>query len=459
MLNPFFLQGSSGEQNLIQDLINEQLRMYGVEIYYIPRQYVSKKSVIKEVIQSKFDSSYPIEAYVDNYDGYGGPGTLLSKFGIQDIDDLTLIISKERFENYISPLIKDLPNVELSSRPKEGDLVYFPLGDRLFEIKYVEHEKPFYQLKKNYVYELRCELFRYEDEILDTGVEHIDDNVAEEGYIQTLTLVGAAVTATASVLSIVNGGVRFITVTNRGTGYTSVPRVAISSAPSGGINAVGIATLITGLVDCVGIKSAKVQGVELTNPGAGYTLAPNVVFIGGGGSGAAATSVIGNGLVGIITITNGGSGYTTSPTVTFSGPGIGSTARGFAVVGSSGSITQIRIIDAGIGYTSTPTITIQSPTISGIGTYTFNEVVVGSSSSTRARVKSWNSVTNELKISIVSGNFVSGETIVGQESGASYKLRTLETYNKVDPYADNDNIEEVADRIIDFSETNPFGSP
>lgn len=458
MLNPFFQQGSSGEQNLIQDLINEQLKIYGVEIYYIPRQYISEKTVIKEVIESKFDSAYPIEAYVDNYDGYGGPGTILSKFGIQDIDDLTLIISKERFENYIFPLMKNLPNIKLSNRPKEGDLVYFPLGDRLFEIKYVEHEKPFYQLQKNYVYELRCELFRYEDEVLDTGIENIDDNVADEGYIQTLTLVGAGVTATA-ITSVVNGGIRFITVTNRGTGYTSVPRVAISSAPTGGVNAVGIATLITGLVDCVGIKSSKVQGVELTNPGAGYTLAPNIVFIGGGGSGAAATCVIGNGLVGIVTITNGGSGYSTSPTVTFSSPGIGSTARGFAVVGSSGSITQIRITDAGIGYTTTPTISIQSPSISGIGTYTFNEVVVGSSSSTRGRVKSWNSVTNELKISIVSGNFVSGEMIVGQESGASYKLRTLETYNKVDPYADNDNIEDAADAIIDFSETNPFGSP
>lgn len=459
MLNPFFQQGSSGEQNLIQDLINEQLRMYGVEIYYIPRQYLTKKTVIKEVIQSKFDNAYPIEAYVDNYDGYGGPGTLLSKFGIQELDDLTLIISKERFENYISPLIKDLPNIELSSRPKEGDLVYFPLGDRLFEIKYVEHEKPFYQLQKNYVYELRCELFRYEDEVIDTGIDNIDDNIAEEGYIQTLTLVGAAVTATASVSSIVNGGIRFITVTNRGTGYTSAPRVAISSAPVGGVNAVGVATLITGLVDCVGIKSAKVQGVELVNPGAGYTLAPNIVFIGGGGSGAAATCTIGNGLVGIVTITSGGSGYTTSPTVTFSGPGIGSTARGFAVVGSSGSITQIRIVDAGIGYTSTPTITIQSPSASGIGTYVFNEVVVGSSSSTRGRVKSWNSVTNELKISIVSGTFVSGEMIVGQESGASYKLRILKSNNIVDPYADNDNIEEAADSIIDFSEKNPFGTP
>lgn len=458
MLNPFFQQGSSGEQSLIQDLINEQLKIYGVDVYYIPRQYVTKKSVIKEVIQSKFDTAYPIEAYVDSYDGYGGNGTILSKFGIQDLDDLTLIISKERFENYISPLIKSLPNVELSTRPKEGDLIYFPLGDRLFEIKYVEHEKPFYQLQKNYVYELRCELFRYEDEVLDTGVDNIDDNLVDDGYIQTLTLVGAGVTATA-ITSIVNGGVRFIRVTNRGNGYTSVPQVAISSSPSGGINAVGIATMISGLIDCVGIKSSKVQGVELINPGMGYTLAPNVVFIGGGGSGAAATSVIGDGLVGIVTITDGGSGYTTSPTVTFSGPGIGTTAVGYAVVGSSGSITQIRLLDAGIGYTSTPTITIQSPYTSGIGTYKFNETIAGSISGSTARVKSWNSVSNELNISIISGTFVSGELIVGQESGASYQLRTLNTDNIVDPYSDNDNIEELADTIIDFSETNPFGMP
>jgi hypothetical protein len=149
MLNPFFLQGSAGEQGLIQDLINEQIRMYGVEIYYLPRKYVTKNTVIEEVIRSKFDISYPIEAYVDSYDGYGGPGSILSKFGIQDIDDLTIIISKERYENYIAPLSKNLPDVELTSRPKEGDIIYFPLGDRLFEIKYVEHEKPFYQLQKN----------------------------------------------------------------------------------------------------------------------------------------------------------------------------------------------------------------------------------------------------------------------------------------------------------------------
>ena len=163
MLNPFFQQGSREEQSLIQDLINEQLRMYGVEIYYLPRQYVTEKSIIKEVIESKFENAYPIEAYVDTYEGYNGLGTLMSKFGIQEMDDLILTISKERFEEYITPLIKDITNIKLSTRPKEGDLVYFPLGDRLFEIKYVEHEKPFYQLQKNYVYQLTCELFRYED--------------------------------------------------------------------------------------------------------------------------------------------------------------------------------------------------------------------------------------------------------------------------------------------------------
>ena len=175
MLNPFFQQGSSSEQNLIQDIINEQLKMYGVEIYYLPRKYISENTIIKEVIQSKFDDAYPIEAYVDNFEGYGDNTTILSKFGIQSTQEINLIISKERFETYISPLIKNEENIKLSTRPKEGDLLYFPLGDKAFEIKFVEHEKPFYQLQKNYVYELRCELFRFENEVIDTGIESIDD--------------------------------------------------------------------------------------------------------------------------------------------------------------------------------------------------------------------------------------------------------------------------------------------
>ena len=460
MLNPFFLQGSGTEQGLIQDLINEQLRMYGVEVYYIPRKYMTKKTVIKEVIESKFDNAYPIEAYVDTYDGYEGQGTILSKFGVQPLNDLNIIISKERFETYISPLIKNLPNIELSTRPKEGDLIYFPLGDRLFEIKFVEHEKPFYQLQKTYVYELRCELFRYEDEIIDTGVEYIDDNVEDKGYIQSLTMVGVATTATA-IAGIVNGGVRFITVTNRGDGYTSPPRVAISSAPSGGLTAVGVATLIGGLVDCNGsTENYKVQGVELVNPGYGYTVPPSVVFIGGGGAGAAATATIGDGIVGIVTITSGGSGYEIAPAVTFSSPtGTGTTASARAYINNAGVVTAIYITNAGLGYTTEPIVTISSPYSLGSGTYLFNETVTGTISSTTAIVKNWNSVTNVLQVSNLSGSFVGGDLIVGSESSASYKLRKIETDDLNDPYAQNDEIEREAESIIDFSESNPFGNP
>ena len=94
MLNSYTLNGSSGEQDLLQSLMNEQIKMYGVECYYIPRKYIKTNTVIREVVKSEFNDAYPIEAYVDNYDGYGGQGTLLSKFGIEEKDDLTLIISR-----------------------------------------------------------------------------------------------------------------------------------------------------------------------------------------------------------------------------------------------------------------------------------------------------------------------------------------------------------------------------
>ena len=460
MLNPFFLQGSKAEQGLIQDLVNEQLRMYGVEVYYLPRRYITEKTVIKEVIESEFQNAYPIEAYVDTYDGYEGQGTILSKFGVQPLNDLNLIISKERFETYIAPLSKNLPNIKFAERPKEGDLIWFPLGDRLFEIKFVEHEKPFYQLQKTYVYELRCELFRYEDEIIDTSIGNIDDNIVEGGSTQYYNVVSVGSTATAYT-NIVNGGVRFITVTNRGNGYTSTPRVAISSAPAGGLTAVGIATLIGGLVDCYGNSdNYKVQGVEVINPGYGYTVAPSVAFIGGGGSGAAATATIGDGIVGIITITDGGSGYDSPPSVTFtSAPSGGVTASAIAKINSAGVVTAIYISNAGLGYTITPTITIESPYSSGIGTYIFNETVVGSISSTTAIVKDWNAVTNTLNLSNISGSFVTGDILTGSESGATYKIVITNEYNIADKYAQNDIIEEEADLIIDFNESNPFGNP
>ena len=146
MLNQYFLQGSSGEQSLVQSLINEQLKMYGVEVHYLPRKYLNENTVIKEVIQSKFDDAYPIEAYVDNFDGYGDNVTLLSKFGIQATNEITLIISA-KIETYITPLIENEQNIKLSSRPKEGDLIYF-LGDRLFEINMLSMRNHFISYKR-----------------------------------------------------------------------------------------------------------------------------------------------------------------------------------------------------------------------------------------------------------------------------------------------------------------------
>ena len=473
-LNPFFQQGSSGEQSLVQSLINEQLKMYGVEIHYMPRKYVSEKTILEEVTASKFDDAYPIEAYIDNFDGYDEMPSTLSKFGIQATNEVTLIISKERFETYISPLMKNESNVKLSTRPKEGDLVYFPLGDRLFEIKYVEHEKPFYQLRDNYVYKLTCELFRYEDEVIDTGVDEIDDTLGgiegadgEEiligsGGTQKLTLVGTASQATASV-GIINGGIQFISLTNRGKGYTFAPRVAISSAPSGGLTGIATSKLLSGIAIEGNISDSKksvVQNIDLVNPGFGYTSNPTIQVI-GNGTGVAATSKIENGVVGIVTITSGGSGYTTSPTITFTAQNGISTvsAAATAIVSTAGTISAIHIRNAGVGYTIAPTISIASPGSSGSGNYQFNETITGGTSGATARIRTWDAVTNELEIYNITGTFRTGETITGSSSGASHLIRLIDLTNFDDGFGENDEFELQADAILDFSENNPFGTP
>ena len=484
-LNPYFLQGSSTEQNLVQSLINEQIKMYGVEVYYIPRRYMTKTTVIQEVIESKFEEAIPLEAYVDTFDGYEGQGSLLSKFGVQALDDLTLIISRDRYENYITPLIKNIPNIELATRPKEGDLIYFPLGDRLFEIKFVEHEKPFYQLRKNYVYELTCELFRYEDEVIDTGNDDIDDvliggesdgltddNISTIiGPTQTLTMVGVGVTATAIAGTPRDGGVRKFSISNRGAGYLSIPSVTLSISPSGGITGVASVTQMIGGINFCNLNTnpgaQSIQQLDVVNPGRGYTEPPKVKFkktSGRTGTGAAATSILGDGVVGIITVTSGGGGYTTPPEITFSNETFLSgvttvSAAATAIVSAAGTITEIRFMDAGAGYSATPTLTIGNPHFGSTGEFIFNETVTGSTSGTTARVRVWTNSTNVLEVGNVDGGFIVGEAVVGAASGASHVLRVIDKEPDNDPYADNFDIETEADKIIDFSERNPFGIP
>ena len=485
VLNPYIQQGAKTEQNLVQDLINEQLRMYGVEVHYLPRKYATETTVIREVIQSNFDDAYPIEAYVDSYDGYAENPVLLSKFGIEATNDITLTISKERFEQYISPLMKNEADVKLSTRPKEGDLVYFPLGDRLFEIKYVEHEKPFYQLQKNYIYTLRCELFRYEDEVIDTGIAEIDDELVGDnlatgetedgistilGASQTLTLVGTGATAAASVTGIgTTGGVRFIQISNRGGGFTAIPYIGLSSAPSGGFTGIVTAAMIGGIQVCnlnVNNNQRSVQRIDIVNPGYGYTGSPGIAVSAtnnDGGTGVAASSFIGNGVLSVVNLTATGSGFTTHPTVTFSGPtGVGTTATAVAVIDDAGKVAQVRYTNAGAGYTAGDLplyATFSEPSMDSSGDFIFNEVVTGAGSSTTARVRVWNSVTNELELNTVSGTFLVGEKIVGSTSKAIHTIRLTDLNPPEDGYADNFNIETEADAILDFTEANPFGTP
>jgi hypothetical protein len=473
-LNPFFLQGSPSEQRLVQDLINEQLTIYGVEVTYIPRKFVRKQTIIEEIQSSAFDDNFLIEAYVNTYEGHTGAGDILTKFGMSLRDELTITISKERFEDFIASFLAALPEseIELSTRPREGDLVYFPLGQRLFEVKFVEHEQPFYQLGKNYVYELKCELFEYEDEVLDTSIDEIDTTIKDTGFITTLNLIGVGRTAVATANK-GDGYIKQIFLNNDGSGYTGTPIVSISTAPFGGTNATAVA--IT--TNKAGVYS--IDSILLTNAGTGYLSPPTITISGGGGTGAAATCSIQTTDFGVISITpsDNGVGYSTIPFVTVSGPiGGGTTATAVAVINSDTQVSSIRLVNPGTGYTSgdTPTVTIASPPlITGVGTYIFNEVVRGQTSGTEGRVKSWDSDTKVLKVSLVGigttvSGFIPGEVIVGTSSTVSaattsngYAVYTVKSYDGrdiYDKYDQNDEIEEEADTFLDFSQSNPFGN-
>jgi hypothetical protein len=473
-LNPFFLQGSQSEQRLIQELINEQLTIYGIEVIYLPRRIVNKDQILNEVQSSKFSDNFAIEAYVNSYDGHTGAGDILTKFGMSLKDELIITISKERFEDFISPFLESLPDseIEVSSRPSEGDLIYFPLGKRFFEIKFVEHEKPFYQLGKNYVYELKCELFEYEDEMggweeISTTTEEIDDVLQSQGYITTLKLISIGSTATVG-LTTETGYIRKIVLTDDGYGYTKVPTVSISEAPPGGVDADAVA-ITTSVGNVYSVKE-----ILLTNSGAGYTIAPTVTIVsaeatitGVGtttyGVGAAATAILvtNDSGIGNVSIAYSGSGYPSSPTITFDTPtsGVGTAIGKVIIDNDQNTVSKVLIVDAGIGYTTGTAIATISdpPVITGVGTFIFNEEVTGSISGAKARVKSWDAPNNILKLGTTDGTFIPDDIIIGTDSSARYSVDYIDTAEFSDKYDKGDEIENEADLILDFSESNPFG--
>jgi hypothetical protein len=265
--NVYFSHGTRNEQYLVEDLIIESLRMYGNEVYYIPRTLVSKDEILGEDRLSQFKTAFPIEMYFENIDNFGGQGAFIQKFGLMIEQSATLVVARRRWDQFIGRYgVTTIPQ-----RPNEGDLIYFPLTKGLFEIKFVAHQDPFYQLGKLYVYKLQVELYQYSSEQIDTGISEIDN-------FETLKTFNTNTTRNNT------GRLTSITVTNMGSGYTSVPNVEFVS--SSGFGAVATAVLGTG------VNADKVVAITLVDGGTGYATPPIIDITGGGGVGAFADSVV-----------------------------------------------------------------------------------------------------------------------------------------------------------------------
>jgi len=229
--NSYFTQGTTGEQDLVGSLVTEQIKMFGKDVYYIPRTLVDRDSVFEEDSLSAFNGAYLIEAYIEDATGFRGDGDMFSKFGVRISDQVTFIISRERF----TAAVDDNAQLIVEGRPNEGDLIHLPMANKTFEIQFVEHEVPFYQLGKVHVWGLRCELFEYSDEDFNTGVAEIDAvevnfanavtiNVADGGtgdFVAGEIVTGGSSNVTSEVKSW-NSATRQLIVFNR-SGMYAIP--------------------------------------------------------------------------------------------------------------------------------------------------------------------------------------------------------------------------------------------
>ena len=240
--NKFFRHQVKSEQNLVEDITIEAIRMYGHDVIYIPRTLVNKDFLFGEDTISNFQQGINIEMYISSVDGFEGEGDFASKFGIQIKDTVEFIVSKKIFE-------KNLSHESSINRPREGDLIYLPLSKGLFEIKFVEHENPFYQLGKLYTYKLSCELFEYSQEDFTTGFTDIDKIVDTEENVAFNIYVTGGFAADYSVGEVVDQGTEgygtdgssaswYATVIKWATGGTAGPsgtgyKLLTVSGPSG----------------------------------------------------------------------------------------------------------------------------------------------------------------------------------------------------------------------------------
>lgn len=228
--NPWVSQSVRNEQDLYEDLVIESLKFYGQDVYYLPREIVNKDKVFLDDVPSRFSDSYKIEMYVENVDGFAGEGDLFSKFGVELRDQATFVVARRRWKKLIGDKLDSY-----NFRPREGDLLYIPFSQSLFEIFKVETEQPFYQLNQLPTFRLQCELFEYNDEDFDTDIDGIDDIEVDGAYQYKLTMdTPTEATATASTTIDVDGKVTSISIDSRGRGYQTAPTITLTA--NGGSN-------------------------------------------------------------------------------------------------------------------------------------------------------------------------------------------------------------------------------
>ena len=168
---------SHAEQELVNDLTSEVIKIHGMDLFYIPRSIVKEDLILGEDVLAKFSTAYEIEMYLKGNEGFGGEGDLVSKFGLDVRDEVIFTVHKDRFN-----LATDM------DKPLEGDLIFLPINKGLFEIKFVEHEQPFYQAGKNYSFDITCELFQYSEEQMQTGIVDVDQIEKDESYAIDLVM-------------------------------------------------------------------------------------------------------------------------------------------------------------------------------------------------------------------------------------------------------------------------------
>lgn len=357
MKNVYFSHGTSSEQRLYEDLIIESLKIYGFDVYYLPREVEISDHLFGEDTLVKFDENYMIEMYLSNYEGFTGEGTLLTKFGVRIAEEATFIISKRRWED----LLDNSNNLISNKRPNEGDVIYFPLTNQLFQIKFVEHNKPFRQLGQIATYQLVCEVMEDSSERLETGVSEIDKIRRFEGYSITFQL---------------SDGIKQINVINQGSNY-------IASSTTIGFGSVGQSIAATATAT---VSAGKITAINVTSPGLGYTTPPGVA-IQGAGTGASAEAVL---------------------------------------------------VSKGI--------------------YLFEEQVVGSISGATAKVIRYDISAKQLEVIDIVGTFVYNDLLVGQSSGAEWAIYSFSSIeNNNDDFNENKWFEDEGDQIVDWTESNPFG--